>query len=139
MDDTTTPTIDLSADTVDQMIAKYVKIRDAIKAADDAHKEKLAPVKAIRDAIENEMLARMNNAGVDSMKGEHGTCYKTTKRSATLADKEAFRKYILITNEWELMDFKANAPAIAAMIEGGQSLPPGVNYTETTEVGVRRK
>jgi hypothetical protein len=85
--------------TIDIMVAQYVQLRDRLKLADDAHKEK----------------------------------------SATIADGEMFRGYVTDNALFDLVDWKANATAVAAHIDEHKVPPPGVNYTTTFVVGVRRK
>jgi len=39
---------------------------------------------------------------------------------------------------FDIVDWKANAGAVDDFVKSKGSLPPGVNYTETFTVGVRR-
>ncbi|WP_020095734.1 hypothetical protein [Methylobacterium sp. 285MFTsu5.1] len=120
-------------------IAKYLQLRDKIKAIKDRHKAELAPYNEAKEVLEGMFLRHLNTVGSDSSatKGV-GTVYRTTKRSATIQDIEEFRKFVLANGAWDLVDFKANAPAVADFVEQSAAPPPGVNFSQSFEVGVRR-
>jgi hypothetical protein len=84
------------------------------------------------------LLDHLNTVGIDNAKTAAGTVYKTEKKSATLTDKELFWNYILLSQNFDLLDYKANVVGVAAFIENNKQLPPGVNWTTRLEVGVRR-
>lgn len=123
---------------IDSLVEQYVKLRDRIKESDDAYKKKIAPAREYLERLNNALLAALQNVGGDSVKTAHGTAYKTTKRSATIADGAVFREFIIENSAWELADWRANAPAIEAYLTEQQQLPPGVNLTSVVTVGVRR-
>jgi hypothetical protein len=133
-----TPTMPQTID-MEKYIAKYLALRDKVSEMKKRHKEELAPFNEAQDMLEAMFLKHLIAVGTDSAatKGV-GTVYRTTKRSATIQDATEFRKYVLENNAWDLVDLKANAPAVAAFIEEQAAPPPGVNFTQTTEVGVRR-
>lgn len=123
---------------LNKRVGQYVQLRDKIKELDDAHKEKMAPYRETLEQLNCALLAHLNNIGGDSVRTESGTVYKTEKKSASLADKSAFWAFVSTGGDWELLDWKANAPAVARYIEEHSALPPGVNYSVTHVVGVRR-
>jgi hypothetical protein len=125
--------------TIDIMVAQYVQLRDRLKLADDAHKEKTKPAREFLEKLNNDILSALNKVGGDSIKTPHGTAYRTEKKSATIADGEMFRGYVTDNALFDLVDWKANATAVAAHIDEHKVPPPGVNYTTTFVVGVRRK
>jgi hypothetical protein len=123
----------------DDMVELHIKIRDRLEACDKAHKEKTKPVRELKEQIEGKMLQRLMDIGVDSAKTKHGTVYRSTKRSASIADPGTFRSFIQEHEAYDLVDWKANAPAVADYIEEHQAPPPGINFSTTFTVGVRRK
>ena len=84
------------------------------------------------------MLERLNDLGGDSVKTPHGTAYRTARRSATIADGDVFRKYVIDNQMFDLVDWRANAGAVDDFINDNGSQPPGVNYSVAYTVGVRR-
>ena len=123
---------------VDALVQQYVRLRDKIKEADDAHKVKTGPAKAHLERLNGALLSQLHAAGAESVKTAHGTAYQTTKRSASIADGQAFRGYVIENRAWDMADWKANAPAVEAYLQEHQDLPPGVNLSSVVVVGVRR-
>jgi hypothetical protein len=124
---------------MEKRVGQYVALRDKIKAIKERHSQELAPYNEALDKLGNLLLGALNTTHQDSAKTGAGTVYKTEKKSATIADQAAFRRHVIGSQAWDLIDMKANAPAVAAFIEEHQTPPPGVNYTVHIEVGVRRK
>lgn len=133
----TTPKV-LFPDTMDGLIDLYVKLRDRIAEADAAHKEKVKPAREMLEALNGQILARLNEFGGDSIKTRFGTAYRTEKKSATIQDAQMFRDFVIANQAWDIADWKANAPAVADFVQTEGALPPGVNYTTAYVVGVRR-
>jgi hypothetical protein len=123
---------------LDTMVENYVRVRDRLKEADEAHKRKTAEARQWMEDQNLAILGRLQAIGVDNVKTKHGTAYRTVKKSATVADGSVFRKFVIDNSSWDLIDVRANAPAVSAWIKAHETPPPGVNYTETEVVGVRR-
>lgn len=123
---------------INKRVEQYVKLRDEIKRLDDEHKSKMALHRETLEQLNCALLAHLNSIGGDSVRTESGTVYKTEKKSATLADRSAFWAHIVTGGDWELMEWKASATAVAAYVEEHGTLPPGVNFSVTHVVGVRR-
>lgn len=128
------PKVDL-----DKMTLQVIKLRDAIKDADRRHKEKLAPAREKLEELENKLLAELNNLGINNFGGAHGTVFKSSRSSATIADGSVFRDYVISNELWDLVDWRANATAVAEHIKDQHVPPPGVNFTTVITANVRRK
>jgi hypothetical protein len=125
---------------IEDLVDKYVRLRDKIKVLNDDHKAKMVPFNEALDTLNGILLSHLTTIGAETAGTKAGTVYRTMKKSATLADGEAFRRYVVETASWDLADWKANAVAVADFIEKNEgAIPPGVNYTTRYEVGVRRK
>lgn len=123
---------------IDELVAQYIKLRDKIKEADEAHKKKTELARTYLDKLNGKLLERLNDVGGDSVKTPHGTAYRTARRSATIADGDVFRKYVIDNSMFDLVDWRANAGAVDDFINDNGSQPPGVNYSVAYTVGVRR-
>lgn len=123
---------------IDQRIQQYVMLRDKIKEEDDAHKSKMKPFREALEGLNNIILDLLSKTGGDSIKTKHGTAYRTVKRSASLEDADAFMKFVIEKEAFELMERKVSVTAAEAFAEENGILPPGVKMTSTTVVGVRR-
>lgn len=122
----------------EQMVAQYVKLRDALKVADDKHKERTKVARDHLNAMGGALLDKLNAVGGDSVKTGSGTVYRTTRRSATIADGEVFRRFVIDNGAYDIVDWKANANAVEDFVKSKGSLPPGVNFSTAFTVGVRR-
>lgn len=129
----------MNNDNLAKRTQQYVQVRDTIKEIEAKHKEELAPYKDILNQLEGTISAFLDANGLDSLKTEHGTCYKSTRYTASLADAEAFMAYVIKTERYELLDRKANVTAVRAFVQDEKNLPPGVNLTSVQTLGVRRK
>jgi hypothetical protein len=129
----TQPTVDIN-----KRVAQYVALRDEIKKHDDAHKEKMKPYRELLDKLNGALLEQLNTVQGKSISTDAGTVYRTEKKSASLADADAFMRYVVDNAEWDLLDRKANVTAVADYIEEHEYPPPGVNFSTTFVAGVRR-
>jgi len=121
------------------MIRRYVQLRDRKEELVKLHKEQLKPYNALMDELGNKLLDHMQKTGVNSMSSKLGSVYQLTKLSATLRDGSVFRQWVVDNNEYGLVDWRANAPAVFEWIkENGGQTPPGLNVSTFTTVGVRR-
>lgn len=125
-------------DTIDELVNQMVRTRDRLKEADDAHKEKTKVARDYKERLEAALLAKLNEVGGESVKTAHGTVYRTTRRSATIADGGTFREFVISNEAFDLVDWKANANACDDFIKNEGTPPPGVNFTTAFTVGVRR-
>jgi hypothetical protein len=119
-------------------VSQYVALRDLIKAQDDAHKKAMKPAKETLEQLNAVLLAHLNQVGANSAATDNGTVYRTEKKSASLADGKAFMDYVIAAGAWDLLDRKANVTAVEEFIKGNNAPPPGVNFSSTYIVGVRR-
>ena len=90
--------------------------------------------------IETEFLRRFDERGVDSVSSrEHGTAYRSTRSSATVVDFDSFIKHVKEKEAWELLERRVNKKAAQEHRDVHDDLPPGVNWTESQVVNIRRK
>lgn len=123
---------------LDELIKNFVLVRDTIKAADDAHKERMKPVRELQEQLNAAIIAGLNLAGVDSVRTENGTAYRNTKFTATIEDPAEFRRFVIGGEKWDLVDWKANTPAVGDFIVENKVAPPGVKFSSYVTAGVRR-
>ena len=128
------PTVDIS-----KRVDQYVRLRDLIKTKEDEHKAVLKPYKELLEKLNSVLLDHLNTINGESVRTDTGTVYRTEKKAASLADPDAFMRYVIGSEAWDLLDRKANVTAVADFIEENDAPPPGVNFSTTFIVGVRRK
>lgn len=91
------------------------------------------------EAIEAQLLNAMNKNGVDSFSSDRATAFKKMNVSVTTQDMSTFRNYVIAGSNWEMADWKPNKTMMNQLVEDGKGLPPGINYTQTLIVQIRRK
>lgn len=123
---------------ISKRVDQYVRLRDEIKRLDDEHKERMKGHREVLEKLNNVLLSHLNDINGDSVRTDTGTVYRSAKKSASLADPDAFMRFVIGEQAWDLLDRKANVTAVADFIEENESPPPGVNFSTTFVVGVRR-
>ena len=119
-------------------VAQYVALRDMIKSKEAEQKKELKPLKDTLEQLNSVLLAHLNNVNANSAATDSGTVYRTEKKSASLADAQAFMDFVIANQAFDLLDRKANVTATEEYIKENDAPPPGVNFSSTFVVGVRR-
>jgi len=117
-------------------VEQYRKLRAKQEEIEERHKEELAPYKKAKADLEALMLGWLNATGQENAKTKAGTVYKKTDFSASLEDPDAFMRYVIGSEAWDLIDRKANKTAIKDFLEEHKTLPPGVKVATVVKVGV---
>lgn len=121
------------------LVERKVRLRDTLKAADEAHKAKTAAAREYSEKLDGILLAKLLASGQESAKTKNGTVYISQRKSATIADGAAFRQFVITQQKFDMIDWRANATAVADFIAENEIQPPGINFSVTNTVGVRRK
>ena len=124
--------------TVDERVAAYIQCRDVISEKTKAFEESIKPLKDLQNMLTGWLQNFMEQAGADNIKTAHGTCYSTTRYTASLADPEAFMKYVIDNKKFDMLDRKANVTACRDYVDENGVQPPGVSLSAIKTVGVRR-
>jgi len=126
------------AEDIDKRVEQYIQIRDLLKAVDERWNAERKPLLELQERLAGIIRSSMDDLNVTNMKSRAGTCFLSTRYTASLADPEAFMQYMMASGEFELLDRKANTTAVRDYVERHNTLPPGVNLTSLQTVGVRR-
>lgn len=122
----------------DVLIEKYIKLRDKKAQMKTAYETSLEPVEEAMAKIEAYLMKVLDEQGADRIGGATGVAYKSTASSATVADKELFRKFVVDNGFWELADIRAAKTAIKEYVDEKEDLPPGINWYTETKLRVNR-
>ena len=123
---------------VEKRIAEYILCRDKINELKEKHTEELAPLVDLQNKLTGWLQQFMDQAGATSIKSVNGTCYTSTKYTASLQDPQAFMKYVIDTQQFDLLDRKANVTAVKEHVKEKGGLPPGCGLSALETIGVRR-
>lgn len=154
----------MSGFTIGAIIAKYVALRDEASERSKRHAEELKPFGDKMQAIEAYLLNHLNEQNENSIATEHGTAYRSTIMSATVAEFEPLLDFILMdalervltplemnappaevmaafrsSPRFALLNRAVNKTAVAEMMERENgATPPGVRVAHVTKVNIRR-
>lgn len=124
--------------TVEKRVKQYIAVRDALKKMDEEHDARKKPLVDLQNTLTGWLQQFMEEAGAENVKTSEGTCYQSTRYTASLADPEAFMKFVRTTENYDLLDRKANVTAVKDYVAEKGGLPPGVNLSAIKTIGVRR-
>lgn len=122
----------------EQLVDRYIQIRDKIGELEAQHKAQLAPYKEALGKVERLFLAKFNEDGVKSVRTNAGTAFTENTVSVTVADWQSFLEYIRANELWDLLGHYASKTAVKTFREENDDLPPGLNWREIATVKVRR-
>jgi hypothetical protein len=124
-----------------ELISQYVKLRDGKKQAEAVFEAWLQEnFKTRMTEIEAQLLEKMRELGVQSLRGPDGTgtAYQKVTTSVTIADASEFRRHVIGSEQWDLTEWRASKTTIQELVEKGEAVPPGVNYTQFMTIGIRK-
>ena len=70
---------DIQVTPVEAWVEEYLKLRNEISAAEEAHTKVIEGMKTRQDEVKNHILGVCNNLGLDGLKTAAGTVTRTTK------------------------------------------------------------
>lgn len=123
---------------IDDIVQKYMALRQKKEEIEREAKDKVAQLKATMEKLEAYLLQRMQAEGVDQYKTKYGTAFATTNDYASVADWEATLDYIIQSQAFDLLEKRVNKTAVRSLLENGQAVPPGVNYGTRIDVNIRK-
>ena len=123
---------------LDKLVELYISCRDWIKSSKEKHEELVAPKKAAMLKIEGILQAFLDKTGQTNGACKTGTFYTTTRHSVTISDKQEFTRHVIGTENWDLIDWKANVQAARDFEKETQTPLPGVTISAIAKIGVRR-
>jgi hypothetical protein len=124
---------------IERRVHEYIQLRTLLKAIDAEWEAKRKDVKDLMEHVSGKIQAFLTEHNIDSVKTAAGTPYISVRHTATLSDPAAFMEYVVRNNAFELLDRKANSPAVKAFVEKYKALPPGCNLTALQTFGCRAK
>lgn len=117
------------------LIARYIQLRDFVEKRSKEHAEELAPYNAALKAIENAGSAMLIEQGGDEGKANivtpSGTMYRKRWTSIKMADRPAFFQFV--TGDWDArQSFLTSAVTkseVEDFIEREKAIPPGLDIS----------
>jgi len=131
-------TTDVELPRIDDIAAKYIKLRDFKDQINNEAKEKVAKIKNLMDGMEAQIMTFLNSTGQDSAKTPSGTVFKKTVTRVSVADWDIVLKFMK-ENDMDNMYYRnVSKEAVEAYIEEVHEVPPGLNITREISISVNR-
>lgn len=121
-------------------IAQLFQMRAKIAEIKEAQKKALAPYTDAEDKLEALITEALQTMGTTStaVRGI-GTVYLGSESTASVADMDALKRHVIGSQEFDLVDFRANKVAVREWIGAHEgNTPPGVNFSTRVRLGVRK-
>lgn len=119
-------------------VATYVQLRDLRDRISKEAKEKVAQIDDVLDKLEAEMLQTLQAMGVESMRTEAGTAFKTLKRRTPVANWDAALAFIQQNKLWHFLERRVSSAAVTEYMAEHGSAPPGIAVHEEQTINIRR-
>jgi hypothetical protein len=124
---------------VDEVIAKYIDLRDRKDKINADAKAAVKAVDANLDIIEAWLLNQANEQGVSSFACDIGTAFVKETDFANVSDWNLTLPFIQTHGLWQMLKKDVNKTAVKEFIDANGVPPPGVNWGSKREIQVRRK
>ena len=123
---------------IDAYVEAFIECRDRLRVLKENYETACAPLHDLQERLSGKLREFMDTHQVQNLKTKHGTCYTSTRWNASLADPDAFMKFVIANQQFDLLDRRANATAVKAYVQEHSQLPPGCNLHGIQQVGVRK-
>lgn len=124
-------------DDFEKRIGQYVQLRNKVRELKEEHKKQLKPYDDAMEVLESHLLSMLNQTKQKSARTSAGTAFIKVERSATIADASAFRRHVIGSEAWDLVDWRANKTKVTELVKETGEAPPGVNFSTMNIVQVR--
>lgn len=123
---------------IEDMVEQYIRLRDQ-KSAITAHAKRLCDrIDGELEALQDTILQRFEETGIESARTAAGTAYKKVTRSTSVAGWDDFLPWVQRTNNWHMLTRAANKTAVLEYLDEKEELPPGINLFAKLELSVNR-
>lgn len=125
--------------TTEELVARYVELRDDIAAKSEEFKASKAALEESMTILNGELFLRLKAAGGTSLKTRAGSVISKTTTTLKAADTGVFLDFIRTTGAVELLQARLSATAVNEWIENNNgALPPGLIQETSHSITIRR-
>jgi hypothetical protein len=120
-----------------ELVEKYIALRNKKRELKSAYEEQVAGIDGTLDKIEAKLLQVFDQTGMESVRTDFGTAYKSTRSSASVADRDLFMDHVKRHGDWQLLEVRCSKQAVEQFKDVNGDLPPGVNLRSEIVINVR--
>jgi hypothetical protein len=120
-----------------ELVERYISLRNKKRELKTTYEEQVAGIDTTLDKIEAKLLQVFDQTGMESVRTDFGTAYKSTRSSASVADRDLFMDHIKRHGDWQLLEVRCSKQAVEQFKDVNGDLPPGVNLRSEIVINVR--
>jgi hypothetical protein len=125
--------------TLEQLATELLAARDNLESVEAAYEEKIASLKAIKDAISADILSEMNAQGLDSARTPIGTLSKRVTERFGTTDWDAMYDFIQKHNAPQVLEKRIHVSNMRQFLDENPEVEPeGLNVTRNYTVTLRK-
>lgn len=118
------------------VIGRARQLEAKMKEISDRHKAELEPFNAMKIKLRGLLLQQLQDTGQQNTATPNGGCHQINRITVSLDDPDEFMRHVIGTEEYGLLDRKANKTAVEEYLHEHGALPPGVKYTVMLDIGL---
>lgn len=123
---------------IDELIKRYVEVRDELSAETKKYKNFEASAKDMMARLSMALKDKGDQLGVNTFSTNDGTAYRNIKKSYRVGDWSSVLDYIKRTENWQMLEKRIAKLATQEIHTESGEIPPGVDYVVEEEFLVRR-
>ena len=123
---------------IDVVIDRYVKLRDRKAELKKEYDASVANIDLALERIENALLKEFKRQQANSISTPHGTAYTQKRTAARVADWDEALAWIKRHDAWDMLKRDVAKSSVEQYRNEHNDVPPGINWSETLVVNVRR-
>ena len=117
----------------------YIKMRDKKAELEAELENQVGKLENDMGTVKTAILNHMKSLGVESLRTDAGTVYRTVRTKYSTSDWESMGKFILEHGVPELLEKRLQQTNMRAFLEENpELLPPGLNANAEYSVTIRR-
>jgi hypothetical protein len=122
----------------EQIISKYIEIRDFKKREADAFAERMKPYDQALQTLAGAAALLAKQTGQSALKANSGTAFPTTQLRVKNADREKFLDWVFQNNAREFLTAHVSKEAVKQYLEDSDVPPPGIEIETSIEWQFRK-
>ena len=124
---------------IDDVVAKYLALREKKAALKRAYETDVASIDAVLKHTEKFFLAQMREQGLTSLPTEAGVPYQQHRTASPVEDWPSALNWIIKNERWDMLVKNVSKDAVEAYRNENEDLPPGIGWRDEIVVNVRSK
>jgi len=124
---------------LDKLVSVFIRMRDAKSRMEAEHKQALAEIEDQMKMVKSALLDHCKETGVESVRTNAGTFYRTTKSRYWTNDWEAMGSFIVEHNALGLLENRLHQGNLKKFLDENKDLvPPGLNVDTEYSITVTK-